>query len=65
MLSRTFRQVMSKNRIAAIRGGHGHGHGPAPKAPNGLAGVMHHDNGHDHHHHDHVHTAALDHKFIA
>lgn len=52
-----------KNRLAAIRGGGGHG--PAPVAPNGLADVMKHDNGHDHHHHDHVHPAPLDHKFMA
>ncbi|MFN9903304.1 MAG: hypothetical protein ACK55Z_31940 [bacterium] len=27
--------------------------------------MVQHPNGHDDHHHDHVHTAELDHKFIA
>ena len=62
MLSRSFRQVLGKNRVLAARGG---GHGPAPVAPNGLAAVMKHPNGKDEGHHAHVHPAPLDHKFIA
>ena len=34
-------------------------------ASNGLAPVMKHPDGHDDHHHGHVHSAPLDHKFIA
>lgn len=61
MLSRTFRQTLIKSRMAAMRGGHG----PAPLAPNGLADNIKHDNGLPEHHHHAVHSAPLDHTFIA
>ena len=61
MLSRTFRQTFASSRMAAMRGGHG----PAPLAPNGLADNMKNDSGLPEHHHHAVHSAPLDHQFIA
>lgn len=43
-------------------GGHS---GPKKPVDNGLAPLIKQPDGHDDHHHDHVHTAPLDHKFIA
>ena len=56
---------MMLHRAVGVRSFGGGGHGPQPKAPNGLAEVVKHPDGHDDHHHGHVHAAPLDHKFIA
>ena len=41
------------------------GHGPAKPIDNGLQPVIVHDNGLGDGHHEKVHTASLDHRFMA
>ena len=61
MLAKSLKKLCVPTGVRAFGGGH---HGPAPLAPNGLAEVMHHDDGKEHGHHDHVHTAEKDQSFI-